>query len=50
MFNEKSAVVQAWVRQIQREESEVTLKDVPDLYNLRDVVSGLINTNEMGEI
>lgn len=49
MFNEKSAVVQAWVRQIQREESEVTLKDVPNLSNLRNVVSGILNTNEMGE-
>lgn len=42
MFNKKSVVVQAWVRQIKNPEGSVTFDDVPALSNLRDVVGSIL--------
>lgn len=47
MFNENSVVVQAWVRKIRQE--AVTFDDVPTLFNLRDVVGGILGINEEDE-
>lgn len=41
MFNEDSAVVKTWVRAIERGDKHED--DVPDLFNLRDVVLIIIN-------
>lgn len=47
MFNTNSAVVQAWVRQINNPEASVTYEDVPDLDNLRDVVATVLENNKL---
>jgi hypothetical protein len=39
IFNENSGLVRIWVRRIQSGQS--TMDDVPDLANLRAVVSGV---------
>lgn len=44
MFNENSIVVQAWVRKINQ--GAVTLEDVPTLFNLRDMVAGILDENK----
>jgi len=41
MFNENSGLVKIWVRWI--DGGDKTLADVPNLSNLQDVVSGLVN-------
>lgn len=49
MFNEGSAIVQVWVRQINNQEGSVTYEDVPAIYNLRDVV-GRVLENTKSEV
>jgi hypothetical protein len=48
MFNENSVIVQTWVRKIR--EGAVTLENVPALFNLRDVVSSVLDNNEEVEV
>lgn len=44
MFNENSAIVGIWVRAIKN--GDKTLKDVPNLFNLREVVTEVIEGGE----
>jgi len=44
MFNENSGLVKIWVRAIQDVNDQRSLDDVPDISNLREVVSQLLNT------
>lgn len=44
MFSDKSITVQAWIRQIKQ--GAVTFNDVPDLFNLRDVVGSILDINK----
>lgn len=44
MFNENSITVQAWVRKINQ--GAVTYDDVPALFNLRDVVSIVLDNSK----
>ena len=44
MFNEKSIVVQAWVRKINQ--GAVSFEDVPILSNLRNVVGEILEGGE----
>ena len=39
-FTESSGLVRIWVRRIQS--GQATVDDVPDIYNLRAVVAGLL--------
>lgn len=39
MFNEKSVIVQAWVRQIMNPEGTVSYEDVPKLSNLQEATA-----------
>jgi hypothetical protein len=43
VFDENSIVVQAWVRKINQ--GAVTLENVPALFNLHDVVAGILDEN-----
>lgn len=43
MFNEKSGLVQVWVRLLKQLDSPYTLADVPEISNLKEVVSSLLN-------
>ena len=44
MFNENSGLVKIWVRAIQDVNDPRTLDDVPNISNLREVVSQLLDT------
>ena len=44
MFNENSVIVKTWVKQVK--EGKCTLDDVPNLFNLREVVSKIIAESE----
>lgn len=44
MFNEKSAIVNIWVRAIKN--GDKTLEDVPNLFNLIEVVTKVIKGGE----
>lgn len=46
MFNEKSYLVKIWLEKIQDADSEITVDDVPELFNLKDVVLSLIKNKE----
>lgn len=43
MFNKDSGLVQVWVRLLKEENSGYTIEDVPEISNLREVVSSLLN-------
>ena len=42
MFNENSGLVRVWVRLLSQENSRYTLKDIPNISNLREVVLSLL--------
>lgn len=42
-FTENSMLVQLWVKWLTKENSPYTLEDVPNLYNLKEVVEGVVN-------
>lgn len=44
MFNEKSAIVGIWVRAILS--GSKTIEDVPNLFNLREVVKAVLEGGE----
>lgn len=48
MFNENSGLVKTWVDLIRR--GQYTIYDVPNLSNLRAVVSSIIEPNGGGDI
>lgn len=43
-FTEKSGLVQTWVKYIRL--GKKTIDDVPDIYNLREVVISIIESDE----
>lgn len=43
MFNEKSGLVQLWVKNVKDENSEYTREQVPALSNLRTVVFAVLD-------
>lgn len=44
MFNENSGIVKIWVRNIQN--GNVDREDVPNLYNLREVVYAILDAQQ----
>lgn len=46
MFNENSYLVKIWLEKVRDEESNITIDDVPVLFNLKEVVESLINKGE----
>lgn len=42
IFNKDSHLVGIWLKAIQDDSNSITLEDVPDLYNLKEVVESLI--------
>ena len=42
MFNENSGLVRVWVRLLSQENSRYTIKDIPNISNLREVVLSLL--------
>ena len=46
ILNKDNVLVQVWYKMLTKLNSSYTLKDVPDIYNLREIVKELINEEE----
>ena len=42
MFNENSALVKIWIRLIQNEDNNYTIKSVPNISNLKEIITKLL--------